>query len=509
MDKYGIWIKLLTAVIISGTIVIIASKVFPVGQTGPEASLQEFTSHLDRRVPQIMTDYKIPGLSIALVESGETVWTRAYGWADVAAGRRMSTDTYCRLESISKSATAWGVLKLIEQGRIDPDAPVEQYLTSWQLPETEFDEELVTVRRLLSGSAGMPLGTIGVRYAPDEPGIPTLKERLNNDAVLFKPPGGTFYYSNAGFNILELVIEEVTGRGFAEYMQHEILDPLGMTSSSFNWSADFDPPVANGYDNRGKAIPVYIYPDKAAGGLFGPLDDVARFAAAGMTGFNSRHSGVLQTDTIERMYTPVSDMTGYYRFVFDGYGLGHFIEFLSGRGQAVKTVSHGGQGSGWMTDFHLIPETGDGIVILSNSQRTWPGFAYILSDWAVWNGFDSIGMGFIITVQKIAWAAIALVLALLLLQVWQILEGVLTGSRRLAPLSGHSRLLRGTQASAGILLAGAFIWIQSLDYWFIDSVLPIATHWINSMLLAAAIVLLVTTLFPQEMQTREQAGSNI
>ncbi|MFW6360667.1 MAG: serine hydrolase domain-containing protein [Spirochaetota bacterium] len=509
MVKYGIWIKLLTAVIISGTIVIIASKVFPVGQTNPEASLQKFTSHLDQQVPQIMADYRIPGLSIALIEGGETVWTQAYGYADVEAGRRMTVDTYCRLESISKSVTAWGVMQLIEQGLIDPDAPVEQYLTSWQLPATEYDVQQVTVRKLLSGTAGMPLGTIGVRYAPGDADMPTLKDRLTKEAVLFKPPGGTFYYSNTGFNILELVIEEVSGRGFAEYMQQEVLKPLGMTSSSFNWSADFAPPVANGYDNRGKAIPVYIYPDKAAGGLFGPLDDVARFTAAGLTDFNSLHSGVLQPETVQRMYTPIADMTGYYRFVFDGYGLGHFIEFLTGRGQAVKMVSHGGQGSGWMTDFHLIPETGDGIVILANSQRTWPGFAYILSDWAVWNGFDSIGMGFIITVQKIAWASIALVLALLLLQAWQILEGVSTGSRRLAPLARHKRLLRGTQASAGILLAGAFIWIKSLDYWFIDSVLPIATHWINFMLLAAAIVLLVTTLFPQEMQTREQAGSNI
>ena len=509
MDKNSKWIKLLIAVVVSGTIVIIASKVFPVGQTGPEASLREFTSHLDRRVPQIMADYKIPGLSIALIEAGETVWTQAYGWADVAAGRRMSTDTYCRLESISKSVTAWGVLKLIEQGRIDPDAPVEQYLASWKLPETEFDEKQVTVRRLLSGSSGMPLGTIGVRYSPQAADIPTLEDRLNKDAVLFKPPGGTFYYSNTAFNILELVIEEVTGRDFAEYMQQEVLNPLDMTSSSFNWRADFDPPVANGYDNRREAIPVYIYPDKAAGGLFGPLDDVARFTAAGMTGFSSRHSGVLQPETIERMYTPISDMTGYYRFVFDGYALGHFVEFLSGREHAVKTVSHGGQGSGWMTDFHLIPETGDGIVILSNSQRTWPGFAYILSDWAVWNGFDSIGMGFIITVQKIAWVSIALVLGLLLFQAWRVIEGLAKGGRHFTLMSRHSRLLRGAQVGAGILLAAVFIWIKSLDYWFIDSVLPIATHWINFLLLAAALVLLVSTMFPQEMQTRQQAGSNI
>ena len=502
MKIHSLWIKVPAVFVISTIAVIIASKVFPVGETDAGAPLPEFTAHLDQRVPEIMYDYAIPGLSIALIENGETVWKQAYGYADVEAGRKMTVDTYCRLESISKSVTAWGVMKLIEQGAVDPDAPVQQYLSSWELPETEFEESQVTVRRLLSGSAGMPLGTIGVRYAPDETGIPSLEDRLAEDAVLFKQPGGTFYYSNAGFNVLELLIEEVTGRDFTEYMQQEVLNPLGMTASSFDWSPDFDPPVANGYNNRGAAIPVYIYPDKAAGGLFGPLDEVARFASAGMTGFNLRGAAILRPETVEKMYIPESAMSGYYRFVFDGYGLGHFVEFLPGPEKPVKAVSHGGQGSGWMTDFHIIPESGDGIVILSNSQRTWPGFAYILSDWAVWNGFDSIGMGFIITVQKITWITIGLVLALLFLQGCRIVESLLTGNHRFAlrsrgaPNSRQGRLLRITQAGSGILLAAAFIWIMSLDYWFIDSVLPIATHWINALLLAAALVLAASALCP-------------
>src|SRR6056297_2660216 len=146
MNKYSIWVKLPAVFVISATAVIMASKVFPVGQTAAHAPRQEFTAHLDQRVPQIMLDYKIPGLSIALLENGETVWKQAYGYADVEAGRKLTVDTYCRLESISKSVTAWGVMKLIEQGAIDPDVPVEQYLSTWELPETEFDEAQVTAR---------------------------------------------------------------------------------------------------------------------------------------------------------------------------------------------------------------------------------------------------------------------------------------------------------------------------------------------------------------------------
>lgn len=499
------WFRLPLVVIIAVLPVLLASKVFPIGEVGSDASLEEFTAHLDNRIPDIMEDYKIPGLAIALIQNGEPVWRQAYGYADVETGRKMTAHSYYRTESISKSVTAWGVMKLVEKNLIDLDAPVQKYIDTWEIPETEFAEEGVTVRRLLSGSSGMPLGTIGKYYSPTAENIPSLKEMLSKDAVLFREPGSAFFYSNTGFNILELLIEEVTGSNFAVYMKEEILDPLGMEESGFEWSEDFDPPVAKGYGMRGEVIPVYVYPDKAAGGLFATLDAVARFASAGMTEFTTRYRDVLDPGTIEEMYNPRTSMSGYYSFVFDGYGLGHFIEYLPGEnagseGRATagvtKVVSHGGQGTGWMTDFHFIPETGDGIVILSNSQRTWPGFGYILSDWANWLGFNSIGMGTIVLVQKWAWVTIVLGLSALLWQSLRLLEGLVLGTRRFAPRAKEYRLLRSLQGFFAVLCAVLFLWIMSLDYWFMDSVLPIAGGWLNFVDLYAAFVLAGSALFP-------------
>jgi len=518
----------IAAMLLSGVPVIIASKVFPTMEVHAEAPLQEFTSHLDRRIPQLMEDYEIPGLSAALIREGKTVWKQAYGYADLSTGREFTVDTYCRMESISKSVTAWGVMKLIEEGRIDADAPVQRYLGTWKIPETRYAEEEVTVRGLLSGSAGMPLGSIGVRYNPGSEEIPGLREVLTRESLLFREPGSGFFYSNTGFNILELLIEEVTGRDFAEYMEREILEPLDMNRASFEWSKDFDPPVANGYGSRGEPIPVYVYPYKAAGDLFATIDDVARFAAAGMPDYGISHRGVLSPESIETMHSPVSEMSGYYRFVFDGYGLGHFVEHVpradfngetgkTGKnrntGETLRVVSHGGQGNGWMTDFHAVPETGDGIVILSNSQRTWPAFAYILSDWTGWIGLDSIGMGVIVTVQKVAWGVVAAVLFLVVLQILRLGEGVMSGRRRLLWRSPRNRLLRGRplrrrflralQLAAAIALFGIFLRITTLDYWFIDSVLPIATRWLDFAVLSSAFVLLASALLP----AAEQPGS--
>ena len=119
-------------------------------------SLDAFSEYLDGRITRLMNQYGVPGVSMALVRDGELVWSAAYGYADFEHDRKMTVDAICRVESISKSVTAWGVIRLVEQGLVGLDAPVQQYLGNWELPESEYSEQNVTVRRLLSHSAGMP-----------------------------------------------------------------------------------------------------------------------------------------------------------------------------------------------------------------------------------------------------------------------------------------------------------------------------------------------------------------
>ncbi len=377
----GIFKRSLTTVlifIVLGVSVVISTTQYKVEK---QTSLESFTAYLDERIPALMKGYDIPGVNIALVKKGRMVWSKAYGYADLEAGRKMTTDTYCRVESISKSVTAWGVVKLLEQGKIELDKPVKLYIINWEFPESDYSTGKVTIRQLLSHTAGMPLGTIGVRYSPKED-VPSLEESLSKDAVLKQEPGLSFSYSNTGFNLLELLIEEVTGHDFAEYMAEEVLNPLGMHHSGFTWSEEWEPPVPIGYDLDGNPVPVYVYPDKASGGLFATVEDIATFITAGMINFSPRGHEVLDAQSINKLYTPTVEIPGLYGLAFDSYGLGHFIESLP---NDRKAVSHGGQGSGWMTHFHSVPETGDGIVILTNSQRSWPLIAHILSDWAEWN----------------------------------------------------------------------------------------------------------------------------
>lgn len=297
----------------------------------------------------MMDYYDIPGVNIALIQKGELVWSKAYGYADLSSGRKMTVDTYCRVESISKAVTSWGIMKLVGQGKIDLDTPVWQYIKSWQFPESNFSEEKITARQLLSHSSSLPLGDVFERYGPKEE-IPSLYESLSQEAILIREPGLLFSYSNTGFNLLELLVEEVTGSAFADFMQKEVLNPLGMNKSSFVWSEDLKPAIPIGYDLKNNPIPVYVYPAKASGGLLACVEDIAVFVAAGMVDFRDEKQEVLNNHSISQLYKRSVDIPGFYGLVFDYYGLGHFIEILSNGEQAV---SHGGQGGGCMTHFNF------------------------------------------------------------------------------------------------------------------------------------------------------------
>ncbi|MCY2688566.1 serine hydrolase domain-containing protein [Salinimicrobium sp. TH3] len=452
---------------------------------------EEFIAFLDQEIPRLMEAYKIPGVVIGMISDGRPVWKNAYGAADVEAGRRMTTDTYCRMESISKSVSAWGVMKLVEEGKIHLDTPVVKYLKTWKFPPSPYDEEQVTTRLLLSQQAGMPLGTIGIRYSPTSE-KPSLHELLSKDAVLQEEPGKEFSYSNTGFILLELLIEEVKQRSFSQFMEQEVLLPLGMQKSSFEWDSTFSPPVANGYDSSGDPIPVYVYPDKAAGGLFATLDDVMQFVIAGFPG-DPRSSRVLSKESIQSMYTPRVYIAGLYGVAFEYYGFGHFIDQLP---EGKRAVSHGGQGTGWMTQFYAVPEDGNGLVIFSNSQRSWPFFAAILNEWGSFEGYGAIGMGKLVIAAKAIWFFFGLLLFLWLWKTWQVFEDLGSQKRHFAPFSPQQAWRRSFCLLIFLGLAGLLLYAITAAYFEPASLFPVAMKWFAYLSLLYLLFLAVIILFP-------------
>ena len=481
------WLRILFTFIISFSLVYSISDHFPAQQIKNNTPLDTFTSHLGQRIPEIMQVYDIPGVNIAIIQNGEIVWLSTFGQADLDTNRELTIDTYMRVQSISKSVTAWGVLKLVEQGKIELDIPVKKYLNNWQFPENQFSTDLITTRQLLTHTAGMPIGDFYNFYSPEEI-IPSLEESLYKEARLVQEPGLSFSYSNTGYNLLELLIEEVTGKPFADYMQQEILEPLGMHHSSFEWSRQWDPPVPTGYDLSGNPIPVYVYPEKASGGLFSTVGDIAKFVIASMPEFSSSQS-VLTTEALHSMHSIKVNRIGVYNLVFDGYGFGHYVENLSD-GQVA--ISHGGQGTGWMTHYHSVPGTGDGIVILTNSQRSWPFIAYMLTDWAEWSGLPTLGMSRIIQGNNILWSFVGFLWFAIIWEMWDLISLLVTRKNSKLYLTKKSIPERVFRIGLSIIIFTGLFWSINQDYLFITSVFPMSAEWVGKSLLIFAITLFIS-----------------
>lgn len=322
---------------------------------------------MEQATPQLLEQYKVPGAALALVRNGELVWSQGFGLADKARDIPVTDDTVFQVASVSKAVTSWGVMRLVENGQLDLDAPVEQYLTRWHLPPSKFDVSGVTIRRLLSHSAGLSVG--GYPGLPPDLKLPSLEESLsgNNGGAgkvqIEMEPGAQFSYSGGGFTLLQLIIEEVTGETFSNYMQREVLDPLGMSHSSFEWRPDLRPATAVAYSASGSPLPNYLFTEQAAAGLYTTPPDLALFVAAEMPGPGGEPAGrgVLKPDTLTLMFKPVIKIqTGVAQ------GLGQSVSTLP---DGSKVIQHSGKNEGWQANMLANPQWGVGVVILTNSDN--------------------------------------------------------------------------------------------------------------------------------------------
>lgn len=483
LDKFTRY-KLIVVILM----ITIAALSFASAESGEEPAV-EFTRNLDRDVPEMMDHYEIPGASLGLIEAGELKWVGSYGYADIEEGKRVTEDTRFRVESISKSVTAWGIMKLVEDGMVDLDEPITKYIRDWSFPESRFSYDTITTRHLLTHTSGMPLGDFMDRYPPGEK-VPSLEESLGTKAIPMAEPGKGFTYSNTGYNLLELLVEEVTGRDFAEYMKEKVLGPLGMDNSTYDWGDLPEGSVPTGYDMEGTPVESYVYPEKASGGMFATLEDVAAFMIAGMGEEYGGGKNVLKSESVDQLYRPAVDKIGVYGLVFDGYGMGYYLEKLP---NGDRSVANGGQGGGVMTYFHYVPETGEGIVILTNSQRSWPFFGRIIDDWARWNGYERAGFGKIVMAERLLWTLIGILFIVFSMGMYKLSKGLAVGKIKLwasAPLSMHRKLLR---MLISIIILIGLIWAAIQDYLFITAVFPIASTWLGAVMWLLALEHLLLT----------------
>jgi CubicO group peptidase (beta-lactamase class C family) len=310
-----------------------------------------------------------------------------HGVHAVSVGEVVDVNTVFQTASLSKWITAWGVMTLVQQGKVDLDAPVSTYLTRWTLPASKYDNNKVTVRRLLSHTAGLTDGLGYAGFAPDTP-VQSLEDSLKQPAdaspgksgaiKVGYDPGSEWRYSGGGYAILQLLIEEVSGESFEDFMQRSVFRPLGMVRSTFNWTPANGSTLATFYDVDSKPATHFRFSAVAAASLYTSVSDLTRFVQAQLPGKTGEPigRGVLEPKTIEEMWRPHAA-----KFGEDIWGLGTILYASNNQGGFV--VGHDGNNEPAInTAARLNPATGNGIVILETGQ---PLLATRLAgEWVFW-----------------------------------------------------------------------------------------------------------------------------
>lgn len=364
--------KVLLLLVIAAIFISQSCEVLSVGNE--RVSYQELKGNLINKMPELLKKYRIPGASIALIHAGKIEWTRGFGMADKKGNVKVDETTVFQSASISKSLTTWGILKLYEKGKIDLDEPADNYLKRWHFPHSEYDTKKITIRDLLNHTSG--IASVTYPGYPEGEVLPSLEQSLSGKTgvSIEAEAGKKFTYSGAGYTVLQLLIEDVTGQDFSEYMKNEILEPLGMRNSTFEYTPELKSKIAKPYGFFGEEFPNYFYTEKAAAGLYTTASDLAEFVAAGVRDTNKqfRSNGLIKPELIELSYQPNKG----------NYGFGNNIFTLT---NGSKTVSHGGDNRGWNSGYMSIPDEGEGIVILTNSENGCNLIWDVLDIWTQWN----------------------------------------------------------------------------------------------------------------------------
>ncbi len=295
---------------------------------------------------------------------------------------RVNRETRFPLASASKWFTAYGVMQLVQAGTIDLDAPVSTYLKRWQLPAGKFDNSKVTVRRLLSHTAGLTDKLGFGDYAEDEI-LPSVDESLrqprassgNAPAIAVgREPGSEWQYSGGGYLILQAIVEDVTGMGFAEWMQHAVFGPLAMHRSSYAYIGGLDN-ASTSYDSTGEPTASSQYAAAAATGVSASAADLIAFVHAQLRAAGDGASVVSQSN-VDTMRQPHGRTFGA-----DIWGLGVMLYAPTASGDYV--FGHDGSNEPAINSaVRINPDNGDAIIVLVTGS---PGLASSIGyEWTLW-----------------------------------------------------------------------------------------------------------------------------
>ena len=317
---------------------------------GPPATLKERMAY-----------YQTPGVSIAVVNNHKIEWARGFGVREQGKSAPVTDTTLFQAASISKPMVALAVMRLAQQGKLDLDEDVNRYLTSWKVPPNGSWQPRITLRQILSHSAGLTVhGFPGYRTTEK---IPSLVEILNGQAPANTPrievnilPGVQSRYSGGGTTLAGLLLSDLLGKPLPQIMRELVLDPLAMKHSTFDqplpskWARS----AATAHPSKGQPVEGkwHIYPELAPDGLWTTPSDLARAGIDMQLALKGEDKRLLSAVSATEMLTPVVDTVA----------IGFMLE-----GKDNARFGHGGANEGFLSQMTMYKEGGKGAVIMINS----------------------------------------------------------------------------------------------------------------------------------------------
>jgi CubicO group peptidase (beta-lactamase class C family) len=349
--------------------VIVALVVF--GASWPEARQLTLAAELDQFLEAQRVAAKVPGLQVAAAFKGTQVYSRGFGLADLEHRVAVTPASAFRTASVAKPITATGVMQLVEAGKIDLDAPIQQYCPAF--PKKEWP---VTPRLILGHLAGIR------HYKPNESGGSKFYFSIEESLSLFKndpllhEPGSKYLYSTFAYSVLGCAIEGASKQTYEQYMRDRVWTPAGMARTRLDRLYDIVPERARGYyrvteDDLKSMPPVVRTIVKAddvinaplhdtsmkipGGGLLSTAEDLMRF---GLAMINAKLVG---KETVERMWTSGKTTAGEDT----GYGFGWGVQPPQ---EGIRRISHTGNQIGASSALILLPEVGVAYAVMTNLE---------------------------------------------------------------------------------------------------------------------------------------------
>lgn len=343
----------------------------PAGGGIDPADLESF---LDGVFKAMMATHHVAGATVSVVHRGEMIFAKGYGYADVEAGRQVEADkTLFRPGSISKTFTWTAAMQLVEQGKLDLDTDVNVYLDDVVIPDTF--PEAITMAHLMTHRPGFEDTSLGHLFADDPDEVQTLKDYLlSHQPARVRPPGTLPAYSNYGTALAGHIVAQISGMPFEDYVEQNILRPLGMDNSTFRepWGDHLPDPMpawlaANssvGYEWKNGQFKShgfeFISPVGPAGALSTTAIDMAKFMLAHLNDGSLDGARILRPETARRMHTllwsPDPAMSG------NAYG------FLQYNEAGHVGFGHSGGTLFFLSDMVMLPELDFGLFFSTNTS---------------------------------------------------------------------------------------------------------------------------------------------